>query len=66
MSTATFISSIRSKSQTGFYTVTPFEIPNTINESANLWKSNHMYKTNYDKISERNVRFFILIYRKML
>jgi len=55
MATATFISSMRSKSQTGFYTVKPFEIPSQTNETGNLWKSNHMYKTSYDKMSEKNV-----------
>lgn len=56
MATATFISTSRSKSQTGFYTVKPFEIPNQINQTGNLWKCNHMYKTSYDQMSEKNVK----------
>lgn len=60
MSTATFISSNRSKSQTGFYTVKPFEIPGQINETGNLWKGNHMYKTSYELMSEKNVKNYIL------
>jgi hypothetical protein len=59
MATAAFISSTRSKSQTGFYTVKAFEIPNHINQSADLWKSNNMYKTSYDKMSEKNVKLKI-------
>ena len=57
MSTATVLNQMRSKSMTGFYTVTPFEIPNKTNTAADLWKSNHMYKTHYDKQSEKNVKF---------
>jgi hypothetical protein len=59
MATATFISSTRSKSQTGFYSVKAFEIPDQINQTGNLWKSNHMYQTSYDKMSEKNVLFKI-------
>ena len=65
MATATIISSMRSKSQTGFYTVKPFEIPNQTNETGNLWKSNHMYKTSYDKMSEKNVKKINKKIRKM-
>ena len=47
--------STRSKSQTGFYTVKPFEIKNQTNETGKMWKSNHMYITSYDQMSEKNV-----------
>ena len=60
MSTATVLTSMRSKSQTGFYTVKPFEIPNQTNTTADSWKGNHMYKTSYDKQSEKNVKLNII------
>ena len=52
--------SMRSKSQTGFYTVKPFEIKNQTNETGKKWESNHMYITSYDKMSEKNVIIFLI------
>ena len=54
------MSMMRSKSQTGFYTVKPFEIPTQTNDTGKSWKSNHMYITSYDKMSEKNVIIFLI------